>query len=107
MLENMDVHKSDGRTVQELERYFELLPEAGFCLDVAHAWSLDPTMGLAYDRDARLFMPVLEHCRDLPWIFEAPVPWLLGAANDGVGEQEQALLLSKEAGVEFPRFPTY
>ncbi len=122
VFENMDARKSDGRTVQELERYFELLPEAGFCLDVAHAWSLDPTMGLAYDlldhfrsrlrqlhissldsgshhvslrsRDERLFMPVLERCRDLPWIFEAPLPRLPGAANDGVGEQEPALLRS-------------
>ena len=49
VLENMDARKSAGTTVAELEALFELLPEAGFCLDVAHVWSLDPTMALGHE----------------------------------------------------------
>ena len=33
-----------GRTVAELAPYFAVLPEAGFCLDVAHVLSVDATM---------------------------------------------------------------
>jgi len=99
VLENMDARKSAGTTVQELEAMFERLPEAGFCLDVAHVWSLDPTMQLGHDLlDAfrlrlthvhvssvtaacehvpltaaheALFGEVLERCVDVPWILEA------------------------------------
>jgi hypothetical protein len=99
LLENMDAGKHDGCTVTQLERWFTALPQAGFCFDVAHAWSLDHTMGLASDlldafaprlrhvhvsslssdlhhitlteEDEALFMPVLERCLDLPWILEA------------------------------------
>ncbi len=83
----------------ELEALFELLPDAGFCLDVAHVWSLDPTMALGHELlDAfrlrlthvhvssltpacehvpllgaheALFGEVLERCVDVPWILEA------------------------------------
>jgi hypothetical protein len=100
VLENMDAGKRDGCTVEQLARWFERLPEAGFCFDVAHAWSLDRTMGLASDlldafgarlrhvhvsslsaelhhvplseEDEVLFLPVLERCLDVPWILEAP-----------------------------------
>lgn len=102
LLENMDLRKHDARTVVELQPYFSQLPEAGFCFDIAHAFSIDPTLGLAHDlldafgsrlrevhlssllddgthsplatEDVRLFWPVLERCRDAPWILEAPVP---------------------------------
>lgn len=100
VLENMDADKDDGCTVEQLERWFAALPQAGFCFDVAHAWSLDPTMAVASDLldvfrsrlrhlhvsslspdlhhvpltedDEMLFMPLLERCLDLPWILEAP-----------------------------------
>ena len=39
VLENMDDRKNTGRTADEIEAFFEELPDAGFCLDVAHAWS--------------------------------------------------------------------
>jgi hypothetical protein len=99
VLENMDARKAAGTTVEELEAMFELLPEAGFCLDVAHVWSLDPTMALGHELlDAfrlrlthvhvssvtaacehvpltpaheALFGEVLERCVDVPWILEA------------------------------------
>lgn len=100
LLENMDSRKPDGRTPEELDRAFGELPEAGFCFDIAHAWSIDPSMEVANDlldglggrlrhvhlsslsedlhhvsltdEDEELFSPVLRRCLDVPWIFEAP-----------------------------------
>lgn len=102
VVENMDGRKATGRTPEELEPYFAALPDAGFCLDVPHAGSLDPTMGLAHDlldafgerlrhvhvssvdegchhvpltaADEEAFAPVLARCRDVPWILEADLP---------------------------------
>lgn len=37
LVENNDSRKGTGRTVAELEGFFEELPEASFCLDVSHA----------------------------------------------------------------------
>lgn len=102
VVENMDSRKSDGRTAAELEPYFAALPDAGFCLDVPHACSIDPTMGVAHDlldafgdrlrhvhlssvdaaghhlpltvQDEERFGPVLARCRDVPWILEADLP---------------------------------
>jgi Xylose isomerase-like TIM barrel len=98
-IENMDSRKRVGTQVEELEALFERLPEAGFCFDVAHAWTVDPTMGSGrelLDRFAprlrhvhlssissdhkhapltpeheELFAPLLSRCRDVPWILEA------------------------------------
>lgn len=102
IVENMDARKDGGRTVEELEAVFSELPDARFCFDIAHAWSIDPTMELAgelldafatrlshlhissLDDDLHhmsltreheeLFAPVLKRCRDVPWILEAPPP---------------------------------
>lgn len=99
-LENMDTRKDDARTVAELARYFEALPGARFCFDVAHAQLHDPGMGLAHElldafadrlaevhvssiepdgehvplraADAEAFLPVLERCVGVPWVLEAP-----------------------------------
>jgi hypothetical protein len=101
-LENMDTRKPDARTAAELARYFEALPGARFCLDVAHAQLADPTMALAHElldafadrlvevhlssiepngahvplraEDAEAFLPVLERCAGVPWVLEAPLP---------------------------------
>lgn len=101
-LENMDTRKPDGRTPEELARYFAALPDARFCFDVAHAQLHDPTMAVAHalldafeDRlaevhvssieptgehvplrphDAEAFAPVLARCVGIPWILEAPLP---------------------------------
>ncbi len=48
-LENMDLRKSTGRTVGELQALFDALPDAGFCLDLGHARQIDPTMGVAIE----------------------------------------------------------
>lgn len=99
-LENMDTRKDDARTVAELARYFEALPDARFCFDVAHAQLHDPGMGLAHElldafvdrlaevhvssitpdgehvplraSDAEAFLPVLARCASVPWVLEAP-----------------------------------
>jgi hypothetical protein len=101
IIENMDDRKQDGRTVEEMARHFARLPDAGFCFDIAHAWAVDPSMGLASDlldhfgarlrqvhlssiQNGRhvpvlpehevLFEPILDRCRDVPWILEAERP---------------------------------
>ncbi|HEY7892066.1 MAG TPA: TIM barrel protein [Solirubrobacteraceae bacterium] len=100
VLENMDARKRDGRSAEELERWFAQLPHAGFCFDIAHACSLDETMlaatelldafrtrlrhvhvsSLSHDghhvalseEHEELFVPLLQRCLDVPWILEAP-----------------------------------
>lgn len=100
LIENMDSRKETGRDVAELEAIFSELPEAGFCFDVAHAWSIDPEMFVAAElldafgsrlrhihlsslseslhhvpldeEDEELFAPILGRCLDVPWILEAP-----------------------------------
>jgi hypothetical protein len=102
VLENMDARKATGRTVAELAPYFVVLPEAGFCLDVAHVLSVDPTMEagqrlldafagrlrhlhvssvddgcghvpLTVEHEGR-YGQLLRRCPDVPWILEAPLP---------------------------------
>lgn len=100
VLENMDPRKHDGRSAAELEPYFAALPEAGLCLDIAHAAAVDPgeadrlldafaqrlrhlhVSSLDLDHhhvalepsDETAWAPVLRRCRDVPWILEAPLP---------------------------------
>jgi hypothetical protein len=47
-IENMDKRKPCGRTADDLEFIFQQLPAATFCLDVAHARQVDPTMSQCY-----------------------------------------------------------
>lgn len=47
-LENMDRRKDVGRNVEELDSFFNDLPEARFCFDVGHARQWDPSMTQAY-----------------------------------------------------------
>lgn len=105
VLENMDFRKPFGGSAGDLAKLFDVLPDAGFCLDVAHARSLDPSMGLAHElldgfgdrlrqihmsaldehghhlpiteNDLHVYAPILERCPHVPVIFEAPPPsWL-------------------------------
>jgi hypothetical protein len=99
-LENMDTRKPDARTAAELAHYFDALPAARFCFDVAHAQLHDPSMRLAHElldafadrleevhvssiesggehvalrpADAEAFLPVLARCAGVPWVLEAP-----------------------------------
>jgi Xylose isomerase-like TIM barrel len=99
-IENMDVRKPAGQTADELAAYFDELPDAGLCFDVAHAKSVDPSMAEGErildafcdrlrhvhlssldddchhvpltERDELLFASLLGRCRDVPWILEAP-----------------------------------
>jgi len=100
VLENMDARKQNGRSADELEYWFSELPQAGFCFDIAHAFSLDHTMLAASElldafrtrlrhvhvsslseeghhialteEHEELFGPLLARCLDVPWILEAP-----------------------------------
>jgi hypothetical protein len=99
VLENMDTRKTFGQDADDLASLFAVLPEAGLCLDVAHAGAVDPTMDLAHElldrfgarlrqlhvsslvdgehvplteQDAERFQPVLRRCVDVPWVLEAP-----------------------------------
>jgi hypothetical protein len=102
VLENMDTRKDAGHRAEDLAPLFAALPEAGLCLDIAHAKDVDPTMGAAAEIlhryssrlshvhvsslneskhhvpltavDEAIFEPVLVRCRDVPWILEAPLP---------------------------------
>ncbi|MDQ8046581.1 MAG: TIM barrel protein [Solirubrobacteraceae bacterium] len=101
VIENMDPRKADGQTAASLAPHFEALPEAGLCFDVAHAYAIDPTLAQGHeildefgDRLRHLHVsaldpahhhvalnaeqeerirPLLERCRDVPWILEAPL----------------------------------
>lgn len=100
VVENMDTRKHVGHVADDLALLFAELPAAGLCLDVAHAKDVDPTMEVASEilrrfssrlshvhissldetqhhvsltpEDEELFEPVLDRCRDVPWILEAP-----------------------------------
>lgn len=103
VIENMDARKRSGAVADELAPLFEALPSAGFCFDVAHAWTVDSTMEagaelldrfaprlrhvhvssispehghvpLSVEHEA-LFSPLLSRCRDVPWILEAAPRW--------------------------------
>jgi sugar phosphate isomerase/epimerase len=100
-LENMDVGKETGRTVEELEPFFAKLPEAGFCLDAAHVWTVDLSLEAGHRlldafggrlrqvhvsgiepggthrtttrTDLARYESLLERCRHVPWILETPL----------------------------------
>ena len=46
-MENMDKRKHTGRTAGELAPFFESLPRARLCFDIAHARQVDPTLSNA------------------------------------------------------------
>jgi len=74
LIENMDRRKATGRTTEELKQWFERLPEARLCLDVAHARQLDTSMRLLgsivhtfAERIAEIHISELDaHCRHHP-----------------------------------------
>jgi hypothetical protein len=47
-IENMDRRKPDGRSAQELSTWFNRLPNARLCFDLAHAHQCDRTMTEAF-----------------------------------------------------------
>jgi uncharacterized protein (UPF0276 family) len=94
----MDCQKDFGRTTIDLESVFGTFPAAGFCLDVAHVRTNDPTLGLAHElldslgarlrqlhvsgieddgthrttttEDLKLYESVLARCGHVPWLLE-------------------------------------
>lgn len=99
VIENMDARKLAGCNVDDLERIFGLVPEARFCLDLAHVTTVDSSMQLATDllhafagrlaevhvssvddgahhvaltsADIERFAPFVAECSNVPWIYEA------------------------------------
>ena len=95
----MDVRKPGARDVAELEPSFAALPDARFCLDLAHVRTVDPTMQLAHAlldtfgerlcevhvsgigaecnhialelHDVESYEPILRRCRHVLWILES------------------------------------
>jgi hypothetical protein len=47
-IENMDRRKPDGRSAEELSEWFDRLPNARLCFDIAHAHQCDRTMTEAF-----------------------------------------------------------
>lgn len=100
-LENMDARKPLGQDVASLRSLFALYPQARFCFDVAHAYSVDPTLDVAHqlldafsDRLVQVhvsgitkdghhcpltttqlgaYQNVLARCHVVPWILESPL----------------------------------
>jgi hypothetical protein len=70
-VENADGRKRTGRTLEELTRIMDLLPDAKVCLDLAHAHQVDPTLLEAHrlnrafgDRIGQIHLSQLDHaCR--------------------------------------------
>ena len=101
VFENMDVTKRYGRDVADLTEVLTAFPEAGFCFDVAHAWTNDRTLRLGHElldafggrlrqlhvsgieadgthrpttrADLELYDGLLDRCRHVPWLLEAEV----------------------------------
>ncbi len=46
LIENLENRKPTGRTVEEMEKIFEVYPDASMCFDIGHAQQVDPTMEL-------------------------------------------------------------
>jgi sugar phosphate isomerase/epimerase len=45
LLENLGSSKASSRTADEMTAWFDKLPEAGWCFDIAHSHQVDPTGG--------------------------------------------------------------
>jgi sugar phosphate isomerase/epimerase len=99
VFENMDAVKSFGKDAADLTETFQAFPEAGFCLDVAHVWTNDPTLALGHElldahagrlrqlhvsgierdgthrpttaADLELYAPLLVRCAGVPWLLES------------------------------------
>jgi hypothetical protein len=74
LIENMDRRKPVGRNSRELSWFFDVLPEAQFCLDLAHARQIDPTLMVLKrlasdfkDRIAEIHISELDpYCKHVP-----------------------------------------
>ena len=125
LIENMDRRKPVGRTVSELVHFFGLLPEARFCLDVAHARQIDTTLTLLFqlfeglcDRIAEIHISELDsRCRHiqmsgravadyqcLPWDRLKDVPVIIESMldHDETGARIEELDLARKSILPSP-----
>lgn len=113
LIENMDKRKPVGRTADELDLFFEALPEARLCLDVGHSKQIDSSLHetrimlsrhghrlaevhLSYVNSAsgheRLNSGAVEAFREISHLFPTDIPVIL---ETPVSEDEIALELQK------------
>ena len=131
VIENMDRRKADGRSAAELSCWFETLPDACFCLDLAHAQQWDPTLTEAYvllkkfaSRLCQVHISQLDSAShhypltesairtfsDLAWLIPPEVPFIIESRV--VAEDIDAEVLSVERVISstptgaYPLFPT-
>jgi hypothetical protein len=120
-IENMDRRKTDGQGVEELCRWFEQLPSARMCFDLAHAHQCDRTMTEAFrillqfkDRIRQLHISELDSTghhfplsygsmqafSEIASLIPAEAPAILESLNPLQGEDEdiQRVWIEREAG---------
>ena len=109
-IENMDRRKHEGRSAQELCRWFDQLPNARLCLDLAHAHQCDRTMTEAFrilsnfgDRVCQLHISELDSTGhhfplsfgsvqaflEIASIIPADAPAILESLNPKQGEKDE------------------
>jgi hypothetical protein len=109
-LENLDRRKPVGRNAEELCRWFERLPEARLCFDLAHAHQCDRTMTEAFrillrfrDKICQLHISELDSAghhfplsygsiqafSEIASLIPAEVPAILESLNPFQGEDEE------------------
>ena len=117
-IENMDKRKTTGRIAGELRRFFEELPEASLCLDLAHARQIDTTFSVARtivaeyggDRLAQIHLSELDsrcHHSPLSWGMVAavqemshwmrPAPPVILESQVSTGAVQDELRLARES----------
>lgn len=68
LLENMDSRKGVCQTAYDMDWFFQKLPSARFCFDIAHARQIDPTMSIAADLLLRFRSRLAEiHISEVNW----------------------------------------
>jgi len=117
-IENMDKRKPIGRTVPEILRVFEKLPDASFCFDIGHARQIDRTMTEAHflvtelgrrlsqlhvsevnaqcRHDALSFSAVESFRKVAPWI-PTGAPLILETPTTGRGGIERQIAMTRQA----------
>lgn len=120
-IENLDHRKPLGRTATEMMEYFEILPEASWCFDIAHARQVDSTMSVAVamlasfaDRLREIHLSridpagkhwALDHamiqaCRRIAPRVDVNVPIILEAVINPEGIPDELLSAAQAMGVE-------
>jgi hypothetical protein len=87
-IENMDRRSPDARSCTELERLFDVYPEASFCIDLGHVRQIDTSMVEAYRMLRRLGRRLRQvHLSEVTWgSRHAPISYTAKLAFRAVAE---------------------